>query len=128
MAKLTNTIIEAAIRGFEAQKQDIDGQIAEMRAMLTGAPAAATDNAAPAKTKRRKLSAAVRVRMKAAQQLRWAKVKEAASALAAKAPAKKAAAKAPAKPAKQKRGLTTAGRKALSIAMKKRWAAKKAAA
>jgi hypothetical protein len=66
--------------------------------------------------------------MKAAQQLRWAKVKEAASALAAKAPAKKAAAKAPAKPAKQKRGLTTAGRKALSIAMKKRWAAKKAAA
>ena len=43
--------------------------------MLTGTPAAAIDNVAPAKPKRRKLSAAVRARMKAAQQLRWAKVK-----------------------------------------------------
>jgi hypothetical protein len=36
--------------------------------------------------------------------------------------------KAPAKSAKPKRGLTAPGRKALSIAMKKRWAAKKAVA
>jgi hypothetical protein len=35
-AKLTNTIIEAAIAGFEAQKKSIDAQIAELRAMLTG--------------------------------------------------------------------------------------------
>jgi len=38
MAELTNAIIEAAIDGFEAQKQRIDVQIAELRAMLTGAP------------------------------------------------------------------------------------------
>ena len=44
MAKLTNVLIEAAIRGFEAQKQDIDVQIADLRAMLTGAPAAAIDD------------------------------------------------------------------------------------
>jgi len=124
MAKLTNVLIEAAIRGFEAQKQDIDIQIAELRAMLTGAPVTETDNAAPAKAKRRKLSAAVRARMKAAQQLRWAKIKGTAPT----APAKKAAAKKAVKAAPQKRGLTAAGRKALSIAMKKRWAAKKAAA
>ena len=35
MAKLTNTIIEAAIAGFEAQKKSIDAQIAELRGMLT---------------------------------------------------------------------------------------------
>ena len=126
MAKLTNAIIEAAIDGFEAQKQRIDVQIAELRAMLTGAPTA--NEEAPAKPKGRlkgrKLSASVRARMKAAQQLRWAKVKGTAPVPAAKAPATKTAAKA----AKPKRGLTAAGRKALSIAMKKRWAAKKAVA
>jgi len=42
---------------------------------------------------------------------------------AAKAPATKTATKA----AKPRGGITAAGRKALSIAMKKRWAAKKAA-
>ena len=80
MPKLTDAVIDAAIRGFEAQKKDIDAQIAELRAMKTGA-CAATDNEAPEKPKRRKLSAAVRARMKAAQQLRWAKVKGTASAL-----------------------------------------------
>jgi hypothetical protein len=34
--KLTKPIIEAAIDGFEAQTRNIDGQIAELRAMLTG--------------------------------------------------------------------------------------------
>jgi hypothetical protein len=117
MAKLTNTIIEAAIIGFEAQKKSIDAQIAELRAILAGAPEDA-DEAAPAKGTRRKLSAASRKRMREAQQLRWAKIKGESAA-----PANKAA-----KTAKRKGGITAAGRKALSIAMKKRWAAKKAAA
>jgi hypothetical protein len=115
MAKLTNTIIEAAIRGFEAQKKDIDGQIAELRAMMTGAPAAGEE--APAKGMRRKFTAAVRKRMREAQQLRWAKVKGDS----------KASPNVPAKAKKPKGGITAAGRNALSIAMKKRWAAKKAA-
>jgi hypothetical protein len=117
MAKLTNTIIEAAIYGFEAQKKDIDTQIAELRAMLTGVPGSATADAPPKGT-RRKFSAAARRRMREAQQLRWAKIKGQSTP----------SAKAPAKAANPKRGLTAAGRKALSIAMKKRWAAKKAAA
>ena len=56
--------------------------------------------------------------MREAQQLRWAKIRGEANA---------ATAKTPAKAVKPKGGLTAAGRKALSIAMKKRWAAKKAA-
>ena len=104
MAKVTKAIIGAAIQGFEAQKKDIDGQIAELRAMMTGAPVTPADNeAVPAKSggrlKGRKLSAAFRARMKAAQQLRSAKVKGTAPVLAA--PAAKTAAKASAKtPAK----------------------------
>jgi hypothetical protein len=128
MAKLTNAIIEAAIDGFEAQKQRIDVQIAQLRAMLTGASESAEE--APAKGTRKRFSAASRKRMREAQQIRWAKFKGTASAPAAKAPpqtAAKTAGKAAAKAAKPKGGITVAGRKALSIAMKKRWAAKKAA-
>jgi hypothetical protein len=116
-AKLTNTIIEAAIAGFEAQKKSLDAQIAELRAMLTGAPESSADEAL-AKGTRREFSAATRKRMKEAQRLRWAKIKGDASP---------APLKAAAKTAKPKGGITAAGRKALSIAMKKRWAAKKAA-
>jgi len=34
--KLTNEIIAAAIQGFEGQKKQLDDQIAELRAMLSG--------------------------------------------------------------------------------------------
>jgi hypothetical protein len=116
MAKLTNTIIEAAIAGFEAQKKNINAQIAELRGMLTGAPEPAEK--APTKGTRRKRSAAVRKRMREAQLARWAKIKGEA------APAKKAVVQA----VKPKRKLSAAGRNAISDAVKKRWAAKKAAA
>jgi hypothetical protein len=115
--KLTKTIIEAAIAGFEAQKASIDGQIAELRAMLTGNSETEADQA-PAKAKGHKFSAAARKRMREAQKLRWAKIRGEASTAPVKTPSK--AAKKP------KGGITAAGRKALSIAMKKRWAAKKA--
>jgi len=115
--KLTKTIIEAAIAGFEAQKSSIDSQIAELRAMLTGSAETATGEA-PAKAKTRKFSAAAIKRMREAQKLRWAKIKGEASP---------APVKTPTEAAKTKGGITAAGRKALSIAMKKRWAAKKAA-
>jgi hypothetical protein len=121
MAKLTNAMIEAAIYGFEAKKKDIDVQIAELRAMMTGTSESSA-NEPPAKGTRRKFTAAARKRMREAQQLRWAKIKGESPASGAKAPTKTTA-----KSAKPKRGLTAEGRKALSIAMKKRWAAKKAA-
>jgi hypothetical protein len=70
--KLTNEIITAAIAGYEAQKTAIDHQIAELRAMLSGRPAAGPE---PPHRKRKKFSAATRRRMKEAQRLRWAKIR-----------------------------------------------------
>jgi hypothetical protein len=83
---------------------------------------------APAK---RKMSAAGRRAIIAGTKKRWAAIKAARAAAAAPAPLVAAAPKAaPTKtsvPVK-KGGLTAAGREALSIAIKKRWAAKKKAA
>ena len=72
--KLTTEIITAAIAGFEAQKRRIDGQIADLRAMVSGEP---TPAAAPEvlKRKRRKMSAAARKRIGDAQRKRWAESK-----------------------------------------------------
>src|SRR5581483_6530482 len=73
--KFTNTIIEAAIDGFEAQKGRIDIQIAELRAMLSGSavePASKSESTKPA---RRKMSAAGRRAIAAAQRARWAALK-----------------------------------------------------
>jgi hypothetical protein len=112
---LTNEIIEAAIEGFEGQKHKIDAQIAELRAMLTGAPAVAPVPTKSTRGGKRKFSAAAIKRMREAQQRRWAKVKGTSEPAAAKTAAK------------PKRKMSAAGRKAIAEAQKKRWAAKKAA-
>ena len=91
-------------------------------------PPASVGPTAPAK---RKMSAAGRRAIIAGAKKRSAAIKAAKAAAAAAAPAPVPAAPkaAPAKAAAavKKGGLTAAGRKALSIAMKKRWAAKKKA-
>src|ERR1017187_6237408 len=114
--KLTAEIINAAIEGFEQQKLRIDAQIAELRAVLTGTPTepAATAPEAP-KGKRRKMSAAARKRIGDAQRKRWAESKKTSSPIAPEAP-------------KPKRRLSAAGKAAIVAALKKRWAAKRAAA
>ena len=107
--KLTAEIIHAAIEGFESQKRRIDAQIDELRQLLNGdrtTPTVATEQARP----RRKMSAAARKRIAAAQKARWAKAK--------------AEAGTPKQP-RPKRKLSAAGRKAISEAAKKRWAAKR---
>jgi hypothetical protein len=109
---LTKEIIEAAIAGLEGHRKHIDGQIAELRAILTGdgsSPAAAPKSG---KTKR-KFSASALKRMREAQQRRWAKVRGEAVTMP--------------KPVKPKGTLSAAGRKAIAEAQKKRWAEKKAA-
>lgn len=113
MPKLTNAIIEAAIDGFEAQKQRIDGQIAELRAMMTGAPAAPATEPQAGKT-RRKLSPEALQRMREGQQRRWAKVR-------GESPQTDAGT------VKPKRKMSAAGKKRIAEAQKRRWAAKKAA-
>jgi len=116
--KLTAEIIHAAIEGFESQKRRIDSQIEELRQLLNGGSADTGAESGPP-ARKRKISAAGRRRMAAAQKARWAKIRgeaEPASSLAAT------------KPARQKRKLSAAGRKAISEATKRRWAAKRAEA
>jgi len=108
--KLSPEIIIAAIAGFEAQKDHIEARIAEIRSMLDGGRTQAT---APTETgrPRKKFSAATRRKMAAAQRARFAKLKQGSEPT----------------PKPKKRKLSAAGRKAISEATKKRWAAIKAA-
>jgi hypothetical protein len=89
----------------------------------------APETVVPAVPAKRKMSAAGRRAIIAGTKKRWAAIKAAKAAAAAPAPVAATPKAAPAKtPAPVKKGgLTEAGRKALSIAMKKRWAAKKKA-
>ena len=107
MPTLTKQIIEAAIDGFEAQKKHIDVQIAELRAMLNGSTSTEKGQAS---TIRRKMSPETLRRMREGQQRRWAKATGESDEVV-----------------KPKRKLSAAGRKAIVDALKKRWAAKKAA-
>src|SRR5258708_18242027 len=75
--KLTAGILEAAAIGFQVQMSQIDEKISEIRRLLNGSPLAT----APTETvkTRKKRSAAVRRRMKIAQQLPWTKIQDATS-------------------------------------------------
>ena len=87
MAKTSATpsreILEAALNGLEAQRQKLDEQISEVRRLMGargGRVGRAANNsggaqkasAAPAKRKKRVLSAEARKRIAAAQKKRWA--------------------------------------------------------
>lgn len=117
MPTLTNEIITAAIEGFESQKKRIDGQIAELRSLLTGGTAKTVAAPEGIVRKRKGFSDAARLKMKQAQQRRWAKIKSESEPSAPVAI-----------PAKPKRQMSEAGRQAIAEAVRRRWAAKKAAA
>jgi hypothetical protein len=72
--KLATEILNAAIEGFESQKRRINSQIDELRQLLRGGPTE-TAEAPVAPAHRRKMSAAGRRRIAAAQKARWAKIK-----------------------------------------------------
>ena len=109
---LTADILAAALEGFEAQKNRLDAQIAELREMLNGNATQRVASNGDLKPKR-KVSAAARRKMARAQRLRWKKVKQAAALKAVVA--------------KPKRKRSAAVRKLMAVAQKKRWAAIKAA-
>jgi hypothetical protein len=115
---ISRSIIEAAIVGFEHQKTQIDSQIAELRAMLSGGPpeSAITREAAPGQ--RKKFSAAARRKMALAQKARWAKIKGESERQAP----------APAQAPKPKRKLSAAAKAKLAANLKKARAAKAAKA
>jgi hypothetical protein len=122
--ELNRVIIEAAIAGFERQKEQIDETIAELRAQLDGA-SSKTDRkpnaGGPTKTKRQ-MSPAARKRMAAAQKARWA-------AFHAKehSPAKKSASTAPSKAPTRKMSPATKAKLAANLAKARAAKAKKAA-
>src|SRR5258707_10278051 len=109
MAKLTNEIVQAAISGFEAQKQHIDTQIAELRAMQTSS----SNGSVPrqSSTNKRRMSAAGRRDIAEGQRKRWAAARSGTAPKAAK---------------RAKRKLSPEGRAAIVASLKKRWAERKA--
>src|SRR5580700_4443890 len=112
--KVTERMIAAAIAGFEAQKREIDAEIAALRGEARES-AAAEPSADSTKPARRKMSAATRKKMALAQKKRWAGKMTPVSAPEAVA-------------AKPKGKLRAAGKKRIIEASKRYWAAKKAAA
>jgi hypothetical protein len=115
-SRFSENVINAAIEGFEAQKRRIDGQIAELKALL---PGQGTEVAATSEPPKHKISTAARRRMALGQKRRWAAIKGAAEP---PAPA------VTPEPAKAKRKLSAAGRKAIQEALRRRWAQKRAEA
>ena len=93
-------------------------------ANLTGEETAAPATPA-AKPARKKISAAGIARIKAAQKLRWAKIKGGKTSVAKVAA--KTAAKSTAKPAGKRSKMSAAARAKIAAAAKARWAAVKAA-
>jgi len=69
--KLTPEIITAAIQGLESQKEKIEAQLSELRAMLTGSSGKLAATGGPARRQRRKLSSAARARISEVQRKRW---------------------------------------------------------
>jgi hypothetical protein len=115
---ISKSIIEAAIVGFEEQKRQIDVQLAELRAMLTGGSAETTAAAEAAPGKRKKFSAGARRRMALTQKARWAKQKGEAEP----------AATIPAQEPKLRRKMLAAAKAKLVANLKKARAAKAAMA
>src|SRR2546425_6087364 len=76
--KLTTEVLSAALAGFELERDRISERIAKIKKLLGSG---STDGAAPPATgkPRKKRSAAVRRKMKIAQQLRWEKIRKAAA-------------------------------------------------
>jgi hypothetical protein len=65
-----HALLEAALFGYQHQREQIEAKIAELRRELGGKSPAAEKTAAPAK--KREMSAAARKRIAAAQKKRWA--------------------------------------------------------
>ena len=114
--KLDREVITAAIDGFEEQKKRINAQIAELRQMLTGGVSSDGADLSRATTRGRRMSAAARARIAAAQRKRWAAQRTAGSESGTTSA-----------PVRKKRKLSAAGRKAIIKATKRRWAAVRAA-
>ncbi len=94
-------MLEAALVGYQHQRDEIDAKMAEIRGQIGG-----TASAAAGKPPKRVLSASARKRIAAAQRKRWRAFKKAGQA----------------KVEAPKRRLSAEGRRRIAEATKKRWA------
>jgi hypothetical protein len=76
MIKADNAFLVAALEGYEAQVQQLNAAIKDVRNRIAAAKGGTSAPAAPG-VQRRRRSAAVRKRMAAAQRKRWAAVRRA---------------------------------------------------
>ncbi len=109
MVTVDRTLLEAALYGYERQKDEIEAKIAEIRNHIGGGKPAAVATTAPEPVKKRVMNASARRRIAAAQRKRWAEYKKTHGT-----PAKTAKPKA-------KRVLSAAARKHIADATRKRW-------
>jgi len=115
---VSSELLQSALMGLEMQRQRIEEQIAQVRAMLgkrgPGRPPASVSQPevtmAAVPRKRSKFSAEARARMAEAQRRRWAQKKGEQASASHKSPTKK-------------RHLSAEGRKRIAEAARKRWAA-----
>jgi hypothetical protein len=113
MATFDRQTLEAALIGYEQQKDAIDIKIAQLRTHLGGHVVA---TAPQPKKGKRTVSAETRLKMAAAQQRRW----RAKAEPTAPKPTKKVA-------AKKRSTLSLEARQRIAEAQRKRWAASKKA-
>jgi hypothetical protein len=113
--KLNPEIIAAAIEGFENQRNRLDAQIRELRAMLNGRRTESAAAETP-KRNRRRVGATRRKRIAEAQRKLAATKQQSAPSLQIVTP------EAP----QRKRRLSPAGRKRIIEATRRRWALKRA--
>jgi hypothetical protein len=115
--ELNRTIIEAAIVGFERQKQEIEETLAELRGQLNGkiAPVKAEPSGATEPKPRRTMSAKAKKAIREAQKKRWAAFH--AAQRADKVPAEKVDVKS-----KEAATKKAAPKRMMSAAMKKKLA------
>src|ERR1700689_274899 len=111
MSKQDESLLRAALIGYQQQMADIESAIADIRSQLAGS-GVKTPSTMENGPKRRKFSAAARKKMAASQRLRWSKVKQAAETP---------------EPAKPNRTMSVSARKRIAAAQRKRWAEKKKA-
>ena len=111
--KLTPEIIRAAIEGFKSQKLHLDVQISELQSMLDGnVPTESVATPSETAKPRRKFSAATRRKMAAAQQARYAKLKQSSE------PSQLATSET----SKPKRMVSRAARARMAAAQRAKWA------
>jgi hypothetical protein len=75
MARLDNTLLEAALLGYQAEQKRIQSAIADLQRRI-GGKSSATPKSTPVARKKHRISAEGRARIAAAQRKRWAAAKK----------------------------------------------------